>query len=155
MPFKFRMNVLLKIRKEEERQAQIRLGELRKIENEIVVRINTAVLGRTEWSRNYNDEARKAAPERELMLIEKYLIALEGHQRLAETELRELSKEVKVAVANVEKAYKGKKQMEYLRDKQKKDYDDSMELRIKKETEEINLVRFVLKHFNTKEEAHL
>lgn len=154
MAFKFRMEVLLKIKKEEERQAQLKLAELRRREHALALKIQELVKSRSDWTLTYNQEAKEMAPEKNLMLIEKYLIALEDFQRMTEFQLRELSKEIKEAVRVVEAAYKAKKQFEYVKDKQKRIYDEELTRKMAKEIEDINTVRFIRNKFLERGQIH-
>lgn len=143
MAFRFRLESLYKIRKQEEREAEIELGRLRQLQYQLIQRREELQKEQNRWIDTYSEEGMKQDASSQLLTIERYLIALDGESQKRQREMMLLSKDIEKAIMKVEERYRSRKQIEHLRDKMKGEYEELIQQKERKDTAEMTLLRFV------------
>lgn len=145
MAFKFRLQGILRLREMEEKEAKIELGRLRQEEHRLEENIREILGQRSDWADRYNARGREENPESDMLIIEKFLIGLEGTQRHLEATLGQMRQRINLQIAVVEKAYKAKRQIEKLREKQKEEYEFELKAKESREIQDLTMLRRLFK----------
>ena len=141
--FRFPMEVLYRLRKEEERQALFVVQSLRQKLSALEHLIQTLENERREWIYFYNELGKKQDGQSEILLAEQYLIMLERQQRHKAEEARLVIKDIDKALVEVKKAYQARRQVEHLRETRKEAYDLEIQKMERRDVDEMNALRFV------------
>lgn len=142
MAFKFRLEGVYKIRKEEEYEAQQALGKLLQKKRSMEDNLASIRMARNDWSEVYNQKGMTSSEAMDVMLVEKYLIALDEQEKAQIMAIRTITFQIDAALKEFEAAYKARKQVEFLRDKNKAEYDEDIKRRENMETMEMTTLRF-------------
>lgn len=142
MPFKFKLEMLLRMRKEEEREASLHLQELRQKENVILQRISFISDERKSWVRSYTDMGKQEHDSSELLLIEQYLGALDVQRMQCQQALGNMQAEISSAMEELQRKMTARKQLDHLRENQYEAYMHELQKKERKQVEEIVSLRF-------------
>lgn len=151
--FKFRLEGLYKVRKEEERQALFAVQGLRQKEVFLHQSLRHLAQERAEWICHYNQTGQESGSPAELLLIEQYLISLESQERHQKNQLRLLQQEIQKALEEVQRTYRARRQVEHVRERQKALFDEASRRIDRRETDDLTSLRHL--HEAERKEAAL
>lgn len=140
--FRFRMEKIFRLRKEEERQAQMEVQRLRLEESRILERIRSLTAQQELWTEAYNRAAVHDGSE-SVLLVEQYLVALDNERQHQELELQRHQEILARALKKLEEAHRARRQIEHLRDIKKQEYDQESRWAEQKDLGEIAVLRYV------------
>lgn len=143
MPFKFRLEVVLKLRKEQEREIQMQLAALRQQEFQITQRLGQIAEERRSWVSIYNEEGKRIGAEKRLLIIGHYFSALDSETARHVKVLKDLNEQIDEVSAKAKRAYRATKQIEHIRDLQKERYELEKKQKENRDTAELVALRFV------------
>lgn len=150
--FKFRLEGLYRLRKEEERQALFLVQELRQKEIFLLQEIRRVGDERQEWTRKYNGIGLEPNSQSDLFMIEQYFIVLEKEERTLQDNLTKVYRDLESAVAKVKLTYRARRQIERLKEKQQEEYDAEIKRKEMRDIDEFNALNFV--HRMPQEQVH-
>jgi flagellar export protein FliJ len=143
MKFVFRLEAFYRLRKEEERQAQIELGRQQKEKVILEQALASIIEEERHWADVYNSSSSLPSAGHEMVLTEQYLIVLEDRRRFQNVLIRKKEEDVRKAQMVVAAAFKARKQIELLREKHKEAFDLEEHLQEKRQAMEMAQLRFV------------
>ncbi len=141
--FKFRLESLFKYRSEIERQALLELAGLREIEANMKHQIDEIKQNQKVWEQRYNESSSSSEDQQWSLWIEPYLISLEQTRLMAEEKLCQHQVKVFQSAKKAEEAYKAKRQVEILKERDLQNYHHEMNRLEQKEIGEISTIRFI------------
>lgn len=139
--FKFRLQKLYTLRKEEERQSLLIVQTLRQKEIFFLRNLDEVRQERGLWCQKYN-KAGQSGNSAEISLIEDYLSALEKQETELSLACLSIEKEIQKALEEVQKTYQARRQVEHLKDKQKSNYEEELRRLERRSVDEWNALRF-------------
>ncbi len=138
--FRFKLEGILKMRRETERQCEMEVQRIQALIQNILLRQTQIIAEQTQWRQSFNDPAATFSWR---SLIENYLIALDHESAYQERVQAGLEVEMKEAQEKLKEAYKARKQVEHLKDKQRQEYLQKINKLMEKEMAEMTILRFV------------
>ncbi|QQR81121.1 MAG: flagellar export protein FliJ [Deltaproteobacteria bacterium] len=137
--FHFKLEGILKLRREAERQCEMEVQRIQALIQGIYTRMNQISLEQDIWRKSYNEAGSNHAW---LFLIENYLVTLEQESVYQERNLQGLQDESQLAQEKLKEAYKARRQVEHLKEKQHHEYLQKMNKLMEKEMSEMTILRF-------------
>lgn len=142
MRFRFPLEGLLRIRKEEERQAVYELQRLRHEEARLQQRIEHIRTQREIWTRAYSQLGRVEHVPEDTLLVEQYLAALDAQRNHLSRLLGTLRRDIAQAMELVSQRMRARKQLEHLREKQYREFCATMQRMERCAIDDLNTLRF-------------
>ena len=144
------MEGILKVRKEEERQCEMEVQRIQALIQGVLTRLNQISTEQSSWREAYT---KIDATHAWLLLIENYLLALEQEWTWQTQTRTTLEQESEVAHVKLRAAYKARRQVEHLKEKEKRDYLQKLHKLIEKEMSEMTILRFTHQQMKQEEEV--
>ncbi|MBF0492074.1 MAG: hypothetical protein HQM15_04785 [Deltaproteobacteria bacterium] len=141
--FKFRLESLFRYRSEIEKQAQLELAQLREVEAGMKTQIEEIKQNQKTWARRYNECGTSVEEQRWSLWIEPYLVSLEQTRMATEEALCRHQVKVFKCLKKTEDAYRAKRQVEILKERDHQKYLQEMNRLEQKEIGEISTIRFI------------
>lgn len=143
MAYKFRLEGILKLRKEEEKEAQMNLGKLRQEQLKLLNEVKANKETRTAWTNEYNATNSTKDEPANILLIENYLAHLDRYDFYLNDKLRKLEASIIQAISLVQEKHQATKQIQFLKDKSYAEYKKELKIKETKETDDLNMLRFI------------
>ncbi len=147
--FRFKLEGILKIRREEERQREAEVQRIQALIRDVVLRMNQIASEQNQWRKSHDEVENHAW----IQMIEQYLLALEHEAKYQTQTLSDLETELLDAQEKLKEAYKARRQVEHLKDKQKSEYIKALNKMIEKEMSEMTILRFAHDKLNDRKEG--
>lgn len=142
MRFRFPLEGLLRIRKEEERQAMYELQRLRHEEARLQQRIEHIRAQRDIWTRAYSQLGRVEHVSEDTLLVEQYLAALDAQRNHLSRLLGALRRDIAQAMELVSQRMRARRQLEHLREKQYREFCAAVQRMERRAMDDMNTLRF-------------
>lgn len=145
--FRFRLEGIFRLRREQEREAMLEVQRMRHELETTQHRIKTLGDERSAWVKVYNGATLETGGERNRWLIEQYLVGLDRetlHQHAME---KRWMQQLERAMNAARLAMRARKQVEYLRDRQWEAHQQELKWQEIKMLDELS----VLRHAHTQE----
>ncbi|GEM_PF-4520272 len=140
--FIFRLEGLLRLRREEERQAFYEVQRLRQRELECERDIFFIREERAKWVGAYDTVARATVLSHDMQLIEQYLGALDHRQLQRTKTLQGIRQQIAGALHTARLAMQARKQIEHLKEQQYRIYCEEVARAERRAVDELNMMRF-------------
>jgi len=141
--FNFKLNALLKWRRELERQVEMEMTELKQKEFSIMSSIHSVQEKQGEWMNKYNQEMCSSNGQDWIELYENYLVNLEKNRLKLESDLAVLKIKIQAVSQKLTLAYQSRRQVEVLKEKEFISYEQELKNWELKQASEIASIRFV------------
>lgn len=149
--FKFKMEGLYKLRKEEERQEMMVMAKLRERETDLNRKMKAIENKRGVWVENYNSVGSSYQKGEDVYLIEQYLSALDLQKIKMEDQMRNLQREIQQELVRLEKAFTARKQVESFKEKQEERWREEIRKKENYILDEMNNIRFIRQQLDSEE----
>ncbi len=147
--FKFRLEAVYKYRKELEKQAILEVERLRQEELKIANDIERIRMQHQSWAGHYNEAGQTSNQADRVILITQYLAALDLQQRQREQDHKQIIQIIGKAIEVVRQAYRARRQIEYLREKQWGEFQENVKKQEARDLDQASSLRFA--HQNMEE----
>lgn len=136
------MESLYRLRREEEREAQRVVaryrGELAQLEMDLGDNRNK----RANWVQTYNEIGNDYKNGEQVILIEQYLVSLERQEQKINDDIQNTQRKIVLAVKEWENAYRLRRQVEYIKEKQLQQYHVDLNHHFQKEMDQFATMQF-------------
>ncbi len=136
------MESLYRLRREEEREAQRLVARLRGELAGLEVNLADNRNKRANWIQTYNEIGNNYKDGEQVLLIEQYLISLEKQEQKINDDIKETQYKINLAVKEWEKAYRLRRQVEYIKEKQLQQYHVDLNHHFQKEMDQFATMQF-------------